>query len=154
MQPRFRHIAVPLDFTARNRPALEAAFELASVNRSRVTLLHVVEQLEIDADVEVQRFYDRLEQRARRELDPLRQRFNDVGLSAHATVLFGRRAEQVVDYIREHDVDLVVLSSHTIDEDRPLRSLATVSYHVAVAAPCSVLLVKSAAAPAPGSGVV
>jgi nucleotide-binding universal stress UspA family protein len=147
MRSRFQHIAVPVDFTARNRGALDVAFELASVNRARVTLLHVVETLEIDLDGEVRRFYDRLEQRARMELDPLRQRFEDSGLSAHASVLLGRRAAQIVEFAREHGVDLLVLSSHPIDETQPLKSMATISYQVSIAAPCSVLLVKTPDAP-------
>jgi nucleotide-binding universal stress UspA family protein len=143
MQSRFRHILVPVDFSVRTRPALDVAFELAMVNRSRVTLLHVVEQLEVDADDEVWRFYDRLEQRARRELEPLCQRFIDAGLTTHATVLLGKRVEQIVGHIHDHGVDLAVLNSHAIDEGQPFRSFATISYQVSVAAPCSVLLVKS-----------
>lgn len=143
MLSRFHHIAVPLDFTGKNRSALEAAFEMATVNRSRVTLLHVVETLEMSADSEVQQFYNRLEDHARRELEPLCRRFTEAGLSAHGTVVFGRRTVQIVEFARTHGVDLIVMSSHPVDQARPLQSLATISYHVSLAAPCSVLLVKS-----------
>jgi nucleotide-binding universal stress UspA family protein len=147
MQPRFAHIAVPIDFSARNREALEVAFELASVNRARVSLLHVVETLGIDPDADIERFYDRLEQRARREFEPLRSRFVDAGISAHCTVLFGKRVPEIVRYIREHGVDLVIASSHPVDVLQPAHSLSTVSYQLSILAPCAVLLVKGIETP-------
>jgi nucleotide-binding universal stress UspA family protein len=142
MLPRFEHILVPVDFSPANRSALEAAFELAVQNRARVTLLHVIETLDVEEESDVRDFYDRLEQRARREFEPLLQRFVDAGLNVHSTVLLGKRARQIVEFAREHKANLLILSSHPIDERRPLESLSTISYQVSIAAPCSVLLVK------------
>ena len=144
MLPRFQHILAPVDFSVANRPALEIAFEIASQNRARVTLLHVIETLDVEDDGDVLEFYERLEHRARRDFEPLQQRFADAGLNVHAAVVLGKRTPQIVQFAAEHGADLIVMSSHPVDASRPLQSLATISYQVSMAAPCSVLLVKGA----------
>lgn len=152
MLPRFRHILAPVDFSTANRGALEIVFELAAQNHARVTLLHVIETLDVEDEADVREFYGRLEERARRELEPYQQRFAGAGLNVHAAVALGKRTRCIVEFAQEHRADLIVMSSHPIDQERPLQSLATISYQVSIAAPCSVLLVKGA--PSPSDGVV
>lgn len=143
MLPRFRHILVPLDFSAKNRSALDIAFEMAEVNDARVTLLHVIERIEEDAeDDETRSFYDHLGQRADAELESRSQVFTDAGLTTDYKIRYGKRAEEIVRYTRERDVDLVILSSHPIDAAQAGRTLLTISYQVSILAPCPVLLVK------------
>ncbi|MBX3439249.1 MAG: universal stress protein [Planctomycetaceae bacterium] len=143
MLPRFHHILVPLDFSQKNLAALDIAFEIAEVNSARVTLLHVIERLEEAAeDQESEVFYARLQQRADAELESRWQRFADAKITAEYRVRFGKRAPEIVHFVRERDVDLIVLSSHPVDEIQPLKSLASVSYQVSLFAPCPVLLVK------------
>ena len=142
MISRFRHVLAPVDLSAANRAALEIVFELAGQNQARVTFLHVIETLDVD-EADVRELYEQLELRARRELEPLRQRFADAGLNAHAAVVLGKRTREIVEFAAEHGVDLIVMSSHPIDTAHPVRSLATISYQVSIAASCSVLLVKA-----------
>jgi nucleotide-binding universal stress UspA family protein len=144
MLPRFQHILGPVDFSAANRGALEVTFEIAVQNSARVTLLHVIETLDIEDEEDVKEFYERLEQRARREFEPLQQRFASAGVNVYAAVVFGRRSAQIVEFAADHAVDLIIMSSHVVDASRPLQSLATISHQVSIAAPCSVLLVKNA----------
>ncbi len=143
MLPRFRHLLVPLDFSPKNMAALDIAFEIAEVNAARVTLLHVIERIDEAAeDQDTAAFYERLRRRADAELESRCQRFVEAGLSAEYKVRFGKRAEAIVQFVIERDVDLVVLSSHPIDQKEPARSVATISYQVSLFAPCPVLLVK------------
>lgn len=142
MLPRFQHILAPVDFSAANRAALEVVFEIAAQNYARVTLLHVIEAINVEDESDVSEFYEQLEQRARREFEPVQQRFTEAGMHVHAVVVRGKRALQIVERARDHSVDLIVMSSHPIDANRPIESLATISYQVSIAAPCSVLLVK------------
>lgn len=142
MLPRFQHIVVPLDFTEKNRAALDVAFELAVANRARVTLLHVVEPIDLPDDAEVQTFIGQLEQRADLELESCSQRFADAGIAVEWKIRSGKRAEEISSYETEHDVDLILLSSHPINADHPARSLVTLSYQVAVLSRCPVLLMK------------
>lgn len=142
MLSRFQHILVPLDFTEKNRAALDIAFEMAVANQARVTLLHVIEPIDLPGDEEVQDFVEQLRQRADRELETCSQRFNDAEIACNWKIRYGKRAVEVSMYERDHNVDLIALSSHPIDADHPSRSLATLSYQIAVLSRCPVLLVK------------
>jgi nucleotide-binding universal stress UspA family protein len=143
MLSRFRHVLAPVDLSAANRAALEIVFEIAAQNHARVTLLHVIETLDVDDEADVRELYEQLERRARSELEPLRHRFADAGVNVHAAVVLGKRTREIVEFAAEHGVDLIVMSSHPIDAAHPVQSLATISYQVSIAASCSVLLVKT-----------
>jgi nucleotide-binding universal stress UspA family protein len=142
MLPRFKNILVPLDFTEKNVAALEIAFELAVANRARVTLFHVVETVDVESDAEMERFYDRLEKRADSELERLSQRFESTGLPVERKVRFGKRLPEILQSCSGHNTDLVVMSSHRPDLQKPHQTWATLSYQVSVLCPCPVLLVK------------
>lgn len=63
-------------------------------------------------------------------------------MALYTKVLLGTRVETLVQYTHEHDVDLVVMQSHPVDPADPARGWNTISYKVALLAPCPVLLVK------------
>jgi nucleotide-binding universal stress UspA family protein len=144
MLPRFEHILVPVDFTGKNRAALEIAFEMAQQNLARTSLLHIVEQIDVapDGDEDLNRFYEQLVQRADTDLESMTQRFTGSGLEAEHKVWVGKRVREIIRFVEQHKVDLVVLSSHPIDPERPGPSMATVSYQVSLFCPCPVLMVK------------
>ena len=140
---RFRHILVPTDLTTRTEMALQLAGQLASPAGSRVTLLHVIESIEGLALNEVRRFYERLEQRARKAMaaSARRARRQDAPAPALAVVR-GRRAEEIVRYAAANEVDLIVLASHRVNPSIVERDWGTISYKVGILAQCPVLLVK------------
>jgi len=142
MLPRFQDILVPVDFTQKNVAALDIAFELAVANRARVTLLHVVELLEVESDAELEQFYDRLGKRAESELERIAQRFSGAGITALRKTRFGKRVPEIISVCIDHVADLVIMSSHKPDLHRPAQTWSTVSYQVSVLCPCAVLLVK------------
>jgi nucleotide-binding universal stress UspA family protein len=142
MLPRFRHLLVPLDFTGKNRAALDVAVEIATQNRARVTLFHVIETVDGVDDEDMRPFFDRLERRAEAELESLAQPFAAAGLAVDRKIRFGHRAAAIVQDTIEREVDLIVMSSHPIDPAHPVRSFGTVSYQVSVLCRCPILLVK------------
>jgi nucleotide-binding universal stress UspA family protein len=143
MLARFHNLLVPLDFTPKNRQALDVAFELAIENRARVTLLHVIETFDSAADDdEIRQFYASLENRAWGELQVAAERFAGTQVPVGQKVLRGKRAAEIARYAGEHGIDLIVMSSHPVDLTQSGRSLATISYQVSIACPCAVLLLK------------
>ena len=142
MSSLFTHILVPVDFTEKNRAALDVTFQLASRIRSRITLLHVIEKVEYADDEETHRFYQMLEEKANNELAGMARRFLDEKLTVDRQIVFGRRRSEIVRASLEHNVDLVLLSSHKIDLDEPPKDWGTLSYQVSVLCQCPVLLVK------------
>ncbi|HTI49742.1 MAG TPA: universal stress protein [Planctomycetaceae bacterium] len=142
MLPRFRHLLAPLDFTEKNRSALDLALEIAVQNKARVTLLHVIETVEGVDDADMRPFFDRLERRAESELELRSQPFAAAGIAVDRKIRFGHRTAEIVQDAVDREADLIVMSSHPIDPARPVRSWGTVSYQVSVLCRCPILLVK------------
>lgn len=142
MLPRFQHILVPVDFTAKNQAALDIAFELASQNRARVTLLHVIEIIENVPVEELKGFYERLLTRAETQLESRSQRFAAAGIAVDWKIREGKRLVEIVQDVRDRKADLVVMSSHKVDPSAAAQSLGTLSYQVSILCDCPVLLVK------------
>jgi nucleotide-binding universal stress UspA family protein len=142
MLPRFQHILVPVDFTAKNQAALDIAFEMASQNSARVTLLHVIETIENVPQEELAAFYDRLNSRAETQLESRSQRFADAGVAVDRKIRHGKRLAEIVRDARDRKADLIVMSSHRVDPNAAAQSLGTLSYQVSILCDCPVLLVK------------
>lgn len=137
----FQRILVPVDLTQKNTHAVETARDLAAESGGTVTLLHVIETLDLPFE-ELEGFYARLEEKARRAMEEMAKPLQEAGLSFARRVSYGRRAEEIVDFAAEEDSDLIILSSHRIDLENPGSSWTTLSYKVAILAQCPVLLVK------------
>src|SRR5260370_32395195 len=123
----FRKILLPVDFSAKNQPAIDVALELAqsaggdpraeSIAPAEVDLLHVVETIEHIDFSEMEDFYRKLEARAAAQLAVLAERFGGAGVRARQDVLFGRRAETILKHAAELGSDLIVLSSFVVDRE-------------------------------------
>ena len=138
----FSRLLVPLDFTDENEPAILIALETARRDGAEVTLLHVIEIVEhMDFD-EMSDFYRKLEARAAAKLAVVTDRFTEAGVRARYEIVFGRRAQSILEQAADLKIDLIVLSSHRVDREHPALGLGTISYQVAIIARCPVLLVK------------
>jgi nucleotide-binding universal stress UspA family protein len=138
----FRRIMVPVDLTNRNIPALQITTKLALQNRASITLLHVIETLEGSSFEEFNKFYKTLEKHARDKLEGLAEECVSQGVVVHQEVLYGKRAEQIVQFAMDHQIDLIVLTSHKIDLKNPSQGWGSISYKVGILSQCPVLLVK------------
>src|SRR5436190_3205412 len=125
MLPRFQHILVPVDFTEKNLTALDLVFDLAVASRARVTLLHVIETIDVELDSELEQFYAKLQARADSELERLSQRFVAAGLAVDRKTRYGKRLLEIVNDIVERKADRAVMSSHKPDLAKPLQPWAT-----------------------------
>jgi nucleotide-binding universal stress UspA family protein len=138
----FQSVLVPTDLTDQSTPALDVARKLALEDGAHVTVLHVIETLEIPSE-ELEDFYQELERKAAGHLERQARQLADAGVKALGrVVVYGHRAEEVVKYAEANGIDLIVLSSHRVDPDNPGLNWATLSYKVAILAQCPVLLVK------------
>ncbi|MFN4258992.1 MAG: universal stress protein [Gemmataceae bacterium] len=138
----FRHILVPLDLTEHHQRAVEIAAGLAHASGGRVTLLHVIELIPGLVEEEDQRFYQRLERKAQTHLQTLLPHLEQRGVAAAIQVLLGPRAQEIVRYAMDQQVDLIVLTSHRVDLANPAVGWGTLSYKISILAQCPILLVK------------
>lgn len=145
MRFRFRHILVPVDHGARNQAALEIALDLAVEYTARVTLLHVIQTIgeqEQSPDDESRRFYDHLRQRVQSDISAMAEPFQKAGIDVVVTTPVGDRLREIAKCSSDHDVDLIVMSSHRVDPKDLAASWGTLSYRVSVVCDTPILLVK------------
>jgi len=137
----FQRILVPVDLTEKNRHVVEWAAELATWSGGSVTLLHVIEPLDLPFE-ELEDFYEELEEKAAAAMEGMSEALRAAGVSCRQQVVYGERAREIVEYAEENDSDLILLSSHRQDLDDPTRNLGTLSHKVAILAQTPVLLVR------------
>jgi nucleotide-binding universal stress UspA family protein len=139
----FKKILIPVGFHRENDPTLEIAKKLAAQNKSKITLLHVVETVEHLEFKEMEDFYRKLEKNAQEELDQIAKEIVSADIQVQKEILFGRRPQEIVNFATDNQIDLIVLSSHRVDPEKgDFKDISTISYKVSIFAPCPVLLVK------------
>lgn len=138
----YRRLLVPVDLSGRSHGALAVARQLALPAQGEITLLHVIETIEGFEDEDLESFYFRLEQRARRVLEELASQVPPAGPTVRTEVTYGRRDREIVAFAERHGHDLIVMGSHRMDLGHPGVGWPTLSHRVAILAQCPVLLVR------------
>ncbi|MBT4161263.1 MAG: universal stress protein [Gammaproteobacteria bacterium] len=143
MFSKFQHILIPLDFTERNDTVLQAARDIVKETQARVSLIHVIEPIDDGDDAETQTFTQRLSNEAEEHLRERASTFDDLDTTVICENRVGKRNVEVVSYAIDQHVDLILLNSHLITPETPERNTVSLSYQIALLAPCAVLLLKS-----------
>ena len=138
----FKHILVPTDLTDRNRKATDIALAMARENKARITLLHVIETIEETDSPDFQKFYKQLGNRAGKKMDKVLASCPSEGITPEKQILYGRRVYEILNFAANHDVDLIILSSHKLDPENATEGWGTISFKVGVLSHCPVMLVK------------
>jgi universal stress protein A len=141
-RPPFEHLLVPTDLTERTEKALQLAVDLAAIGASRISLVHVIETIDGVSFDELKAFYQRLEKKAQAVMARLTRRVAAGTVPVEPSVVYGRRADEIVKFAKAADVDLIVLASHRVGPSGTARDWGTISYKVSILAQCPVLLVK------------
>lgn len=139
----FKHILIPVDFSAQTVNTVTFAKALAALNGAQITLLHVIELIaDTRREGELSDFYARLEEQARTKFETLLAEIcaNKVAISTE--IIYGERVNEILDYAAQHDVDLIVMASRKVDPANPAGGLGTISQRIGILAQCPVLLVK------------
>ena len=137
----FRRILIPTDLTDRTFNALEIAAGIGDTDDTLVTLVHVIETISGAEFDEFASFYRTLEARARGRLDEMAARWKGKG-HVDVAIVYGKRAEEVLRFANANEMDLIIVPSHPVDPSEPFRGVGTMSYKLAIFAPCAVLLIK------------
>ncbi len=138
----FKHILVPTDFLDDNQHALEIAIRLCSMDKGKISLLHVIEVIQNTTFEEFEDFYGGLEKRSFKGLNALIDRLDTPDATIEPQVVYGNRTHEIVRYAEENHADLIIMKSHKVDLEEPSQGWGTISYKVSILAQCPVLLVK------------
>lgn len=110
----FDHILLPLDGSPLAECVLPHAVALAKAFNSRLTLLRVVypkhktNQQSIINPMD----WQMLKSEADAYLKSTQQRLEEVGLTSGICVVEGNPAQEIINYSRDENVDLIIMSSH------------------------------------------
>ena len=139
----FRNILLPLDLSAAHDRILDSAAELGALHGAQLCLLHVIEIVPgLDED-EMSDFYAGFRQRAQDLLEQHAKQLESRGLPVRQAIRVGKRGREILSYARDEGIDLIMLTSHAATPDVPGWGVGTISHQVALAAPCSVLLIRA-----------
>jgi nucleotide-binding universal stress UspA family protein len=108
------HILLPLDGSVLAERVLPHTVSLTEAFGSKLTLLRVVFQ---DKDVNALGIVNPMDWQMRKTeaesyLQSVQQRLQDVGVDCESQIIEGKPAHQIVEYAKQNDVHLIVMSSH------------------------------------------
>ena len=145
---RFKNIVYFADGTTEPDHALERAFLLAENNQARLTLLDVIEPVDIPNDL-TKRFgfdlQDMLIQKRLEELEQLAEPFRAADSLIYSKAFFGTAFIEVIKAVASHGYDLVVKSAKSSD-GLSNRILGSTDLHLLRKCPCPVWVDRPGAA--------
>lgn len=158
----FRNIIVPHDFEIASDHALDNAIKIAKlVKDSKITIFHVLENIEIletlaslskplysvktgeltTTSAYVKEIYHELRSVALKKLEEKKQKCEKEGISCKIIIVIENPMEQIVKYIQEQKIDLVVMGTARRKGVSKIMTLGSVARNVSENAPCPVMLV-------------
>ncbi|HTO12228.1 MAG TPA: universal stress protein [Candidatus Binatia bacterium] len=150
----FRSITYATDFSPASLAAFPHALRLAAATKAELTILHVLPNpmLFVDGGYVPQEIWDDLDARMRvktgEDMDRLIKQAGAGGVHASASIVEGGvPAEAIVKAAADSKTDLLVLGTHGRTGVARF-FLGSVAARVVATAPCPVLTVRSAEAPA------
>ncbi len=138
----YHNVLVPVDLSQKGAIAIAAAVAVADPPETSITLIHVIETLQDVEYDELESFYGRIKEKAEKTLARWTDELSAKGFEAGAEIVFGRRGAEVLRYADERNVDLIVMTSHSLDRDNPAEGFGTLSHQLALLSGCSVLLAR------------
>ena len=111
----YAHIVVPLDGSLLSEYVLPQAEEMARAFNCELTFLHIVAEPDNEP-----RELTPSQMRARtdivRYLEDLQKQFAAKEIKTHWTIRCGDPSEEIAWYVRKHETDMVIMSTHTLAE--------------------------------------
>lgn len=138
----FRQILVPTDFSKKHINSLEIAVNLAGKYKSTIYLLHVIEIIPDIAFKEFEDFYNKLERRAQNQMKALISGYKGKSVRILHHIKYGNRVQEILKFVKQNEIDLVIMNSHKVKMKNPVQDWGTISYKVALLSESPVMLVK------------
>lgn len=111
----FRNILVPINGSGGSDPAIDRALGLAQRFDAAVHVVHVIDVEAVDAELDGaqrDRLHQPLERRGHEAVDRFYERATDQGIDVTQNLLEGRPSRTILEYVDDHDIDLIVMGTH------------------------------------------
>lgn len=145
----YTHILVPVDFSELSELAVQQALNLANCYNAKITLLHIIERFPehlphyhmSQENMDPSEF---LIDRASKDLHDCAIRLGKEDIGREVILSTQSAKWEIVKYVENHDIDLIVLGARGRHGFRDLLGGSTAT-GVVRTAPCSVLTVRDVA---------
>jgi universal stress protein A len=138
-------ILVPVDFSPHAERALDYAIMLAGKLPARLLLLHVIHTFPLGVTemgpTLPQAYLQGIESEVRQSLEKYQQRLDEAGLAGETTITYGVPFEEIAQFAKTRQVDLIVIGTHGRTGLEHL-FLGSVAEKVVRFAPCPVLVTR------------
>jgi universal stress protein A len=138
-------ILVPVDFSPHAERALDYAIMLARKLPARLLLLHVIHTFPLGVTemgpTLPQAYLQGIESEVRQSLEKYLQRLGEAGLAGETTIMYGVPFEEIAQFAKARQVDLIVIGTHGRTGLEHL-FLGSVAEKVVRLAPCPVLVTR------------
>jgi universal stress protein A len=57
-------------------------------------------------------------------------------------IVYGNRVQEILKFIKENKIDLIIMNSHKVEMTDPIQSWGTISYKIALLSDCPIMLAK------------
>ena len=138
----FRQILVPTDFSKKHISPLEIATKLAEKHESTIHLLHVIEIIPEAAFAEFEDFYGKLEKKAQNQMRTIMSNYMGISVPILDHIIYGNRVQEILKFIKQYEIDLIIMNSHKAKMKNPVQDWGTISYKVALLSETPIMLVK------------
>ena len=142
---RLKRILVPIDFSDCSKKALQYAKPFAEQFHAEIVLLHVSSVNYMVAEgfggIDLPTLRTDLMEDAEKQLGEIAGVLESNGASVTLNVREGRAASEIVEYAKEANVDLIVMSTHGYSNIKHVL-LGSVTENVVRHAPCPTLAVR------------
>lgn len=117
MEPLIKKILIPIDFSDYSKAALKYAVSFSKIFDAELILIYVVEPVIYPPDfsmgqVALPTVDLDLNTRAKEELDKLVKTEINSTLKARTIVRTGKPFIEIIEYAKEEDIDLIIISTH------------------------------------------
>lgn len=140
-----QHFLVPIDFSEYANQALDYALTLAGKLGARVTLLYVIQPLQlggVDMSVTLHTtYFQDLEAEIRRDMASLLERVTTAGLDGDIVIVHGVPFHEIIEVAKTQQVNLIVMGTHGRTGFQYVL-LGSVAEKVIRLAPCPVLVAR------------
>jgi len=107
----YENVLIPTDGSDGAAPAVERGLELAETYGATVHALYVAQPI-YTMEYGGERIVDALEEEGERATAAVAEKADERGLTVETEVRRGTPHSQILDYVDDHDVDLVVMGTH------------------------------------------
>lgn len=114
---KYKNILLPTDFSQGSEEAFEHAKDIAKSMNAKIHLLNVIQPVVYPTGIELAHeslinLEGDLEKISKQNLSKVESRLNDLGIETKSTTLMGKPSDQIMEYAKKFDIDLVVIATH------------------------------------------